>query len=159
MKSYQSSLLRDRHSYFKAVALALTLLSMSACAGVHVLNPSTLNEDNGVIQAGTDTVIGPYSENAVVMLTANGGAQNFGSPASAGIVVSLELENGTVLAQDNSVQSPDGTGWYRASASYNFFLPKETTKTIKATTLGSGQAASANTNTTISLTAIALKAN
>ncbi|WP_420125951.1 hypothetical protein [Longimicrobium sp.] len=127
---------------------------------VTILNSAQNQQEvsaSGVNSAQARLQIGPYAGRAMVLITASGWAHYKGTPAGAGILLTLKV-GGNVVAQDDSFEGESSNIGFMASAAHNFFLRKGQTFTIEATVEPRGSGGARNTNAKVNLSCFALQA-
>lgn len=142
------------------MAIMLAALALAGCSGTTriLANHENVGADNltgGTAQ--TQIKVGPYKTGATVLVSAQGSsAYNGGGGVSTGIIVSIS--EGKVLVQDDSFEGQASKVTYRAAVSHSFYLPKGTTRIVRARTINYGSGSGGNKPTSIRMDLVALSA-
>lgn len=110
------------------------------------LSAGPLNANSAQVQA----TVGPYATDALVLVSAQGGARTApGGGLNRGIAVDI-VANGRVL-RDDSFEAQATNMAFRAAVSHSFLLPAGTSQVVRARTLPYGAGSATNTGASISM--------
>ena len=125
--------------------------------GLTILNPRTVRTEqaNGGDSAQAQLTIGPYEQDALVLVSASGSSAYVGPGANAGLILAIRVDDEEV-ASDHTFEGESFNMTYRSAASHTFVLRCGQHSTVEARVDKHGAGNTTNSSVRLRCYALAL---